>query len=196
MGLRILHKHRSLRLEKQQRLEDEARRSEYAQARIRAEVQRRKEAERERQRQVRREQEVREQEESARATQKAKEHSQRQQDAFKAQQKQEDRRMYQQWREMCDIIFTHPAQATRIPEPPNWPCGDIGCTVPRKLKACRHNLERFFSATGDIQLTLNEERLRWSPNRRVFAELENNGVKGAGGMATELFQVMGSLRSE
>lgn len=112
----------------------------------------------------------------------------RQDNAQRAQQKLEDRRLYHRWRAACDVVFG--AGSGSLPEPPSWPCSQASCQLKRRLKACPHNLERLFSANGNLQQTLQDERKRWHPNRPIFHKLRSDSAEK---MATEISQVIQSL---
>lgn len=146
-----------------------------------------------RQRRLREEEADRLREEHARSEQRQKEHIRRFAEAAKHQCKMEIRLSYMQWRASCEAVFSSPATATCIPEPPNWPCNDVGCKASRHLRACKHNLKDLFFSTSEPRQTLKEDRKRWSPNRRVYGELEKAGVGEARAIANEIAAVINNL---
>lgn len=109
-------------------------------------------------------------------------------EALRKLRQQEDLRLYNRWRTDCDEVFK--AGHGTLPEPPSWPCHEMKCREERRLKACCHNLERVFSSNGAFRDTLQAERIRWHPNNAIFYRL----AKGSVEMATEIFQVIESLR--
>lgn len=116
------------------------------------------------------------------------ERQRRREEALREQYRLEDLRLYNRWKTACDSVFD--AGSGELPEPPFWPCSEISCQEVRQLRACRHNFERLFSATGNTQQTLRSELLRWHPNRAIFHKLQ----PGSERMATEITQAIASLQ--
>lgn len=109
----------------------------------------------------------------------------------------ERRRAYERWRTACDELFKCPQIATSIPQPRSWPCEEPGCVAEeRVLEACQHNLRELFRSTNDLSAALKFEQIRWSPNARRIAELENAGVSQAVVFANEISGVINMILDE
>ncbi|KAK1070737.1 hypothetical protein LTR12_000126 [Friedmanniomyces endolithicus] len=134
----------------------------------------------------------RRQKSQARAEQQRKEHEIRCQEAAEQQRKAAVRRLYVQWQTACDRIFSDPATAKPIPQPPSWRRDDASCQGPRHLRACKHNLNALFTSTDDPQEIRRAQR-RWHPNRPAFAELQSAGIQEAMVIATEIVAVLNDL---
>lgn len=104
--------------------------------------------------------------------------------------RQEAARKYAAWRRRCDLFFA--SGSGDIPEPPHWPCKEVGCQSPRLLKACQHSFEKFFVSSGRLEEVLGEELRRWHPDRAFFRRLGERHVA----IAEEITKIIGLLRSQ
>lgn len=135
------------------------------------------------------EQERRRQDSRAQADQ---QHNIRRQEAAEKLRKAEDERKYALWQTACDTVFSDPATANSVPQPPAWPCADPSCRMPRPLRACKHSLERLFSSTGGLE-EIRRARQKWHPNNAIFAKLQNAGVQDAMVYANEMAAVLNDM---
>lgn len=104
--------------------------------------------------------------------------------------RQEAARKYAAWRHKCDLFFA--SNSGNIPDPPHWPCDEVGCQSPRLLKACQHSFEKLFASGGRLEEVLREELRRWHPDRAFYRQGGGRHVA----VAEEITKTIGLLRSQ
>lgn len=169
------------RREEQRELEEQRKKGEQEEQR-KEDEQRRREEQKRREQRARREKERMRRDEEQRA--KRAEYVQRQQRA-------ECRAAYRKWEARRPSALEERRRVEDIPEPPAWPCDDPGC-ADRRLKACKHSLQRLYRAwDSEYFEILNKERLYWHPDN--FEPFEDSRRQRVKEKVTEMFQIINSL---
>lgn len=111
--------------------------------------------------------------------------------------------IYQRWKQIRTEALKRKEKMTNFPAPPKLPCSIPNCTAgQQRLRICKHGLRRLYKAAVSsgiadgktlIQL-LMAERAIWHPDR--FSPCPVRTRTEIIGMATELFQVIGSIIDE
>lgn len=123
-------------------------------------------------------------------------------EALRAQQQNEDARLYHQWRKACDEAFHHPTTTTSLPLPPSMPCTELDCQPSKTTQTCTHRMKRLLLAAGfsqpkggssQFRSLLAAERLRWHPDRSCIIQMQKCQVPNATVFATEVFQILDNL---
>jgi hypothetical protein len=107
---------------------------------------------------------------------------------------------YTEWKDHCDTIFS-PTATSKISVFPHLPIDICVCEseicwerkVSTELFACRHDVERFLTASGKYSMAwLKKERLAWHPDRfgRKCAENEKEAMVKK---TTELYAIFEEL---